>query len=75
MSLDLDFLEVPLIIGMFACVILAMAWGATSANKNNAAVKIESTKSVVEALKSPDLTPDTRKLLEKKLLDTVEANK
>ncbi len=75
MALDLDFLEIPLIVVGFACVILAGSWGAMLANKDNVAAKVETTKAVVEALKSSDLTPETRKILEKKLIDAVEANK
>jgi hypothetical protein len=75
MALDLDFLEMPLIFVGIACIVLAMAWGGVSANRASATAKTESTKAVVEALKSPDLTPDTRKALEKKLIEAVEADK
>jgi hypothetical protein len=70
--MSLDFLEVPLIFVGAACIIMAMAWGAATSSKSADAARVETTKSAVEALKNPDLSPDTRKLLEKKLVEAIK---
>jgi hypothetical protein len=71
-NLLLDFLEVPLAILGIACVVVALAWGASTSNKSEDSARVETTKSVVEALKNPDLSPETRKLLEKKLVEAIK---
>lgn len=71
MSIDLDFLELPLIFLAAACIVMAMAWGASTSAKSSDSARVETTKTVVESLKNPDLSPETRKLLEKKLVEAI----
>jgi hypothetical protein len=72
MSLDLDFLEAPLIVVGFAVLVFAIAWGASTSAKSADSARVETTKSVVEALKNPDLSPETRNILEKKLVEAIK---